>query len=138
MHTHFETPLPTLSGSSPGAADPTAAPPAGATLPFQRLDCYQVALSLARLVHSARIGDAELRDQATRAAKSAFLNLCEGLPSDQSGVRRRYFRQADGSVHEVAGALDLAGAIGALDAERARDGIALAARLRALLRGLLR
>ncbi len=53
-------------------------------------------------------------------------------------MRRRYFRQADGSVHEVAGALDLAGAIGALDAERAREGIALAARLRALLRGLLR
>ena len=138
MHTHFDAPLPTLSGSSPGAADPTAPPSVGATLPFQRLDCYQVALSLARLVHAARIGDAELRDQATRAAKSAFLNLCEGLPSDQPGVRRRYFRQADGSVHEVAGALDLAGAIGALDGERAREGIALAARLRALLRGLLR
>ncbi len=146
MHTHFETPLPTLSSPSTELADPSGPPAvrchlaaeAPSTLPFQRLDCYQVALSLARLVHAARIGDAELRDQATRAAKSAFLNLCEGLPSDQPGVRRRYFRQADGSVHEVAGALDLAGAIGALDGERAREGIALAARLRALLRGLLR
>ncbi len=149
MHTRFDAPLPTLSTPSAELADPSAPVPSAApvpspaaelpsTLPFQRLDCYQVALSLARLVHSARIGDAELRDQATRAAKSAFLNLCEGLPSDQPGVRRRYFRQADGSVHEVAGALDLANAIGALDGARAREGIALAARLRALLRGLLR
>jgi four helix bundle protein len=103
-----------------------------------KLDAYRVARELARQVSGAKIADAELRDQATRAAKSAFLNLCEGLPDDRPAVRRRYFRQADGSVHELAGALDLAAAIGALDPGLAGDAIALAARLRALLRGLMR
>ena len=103
-----------------------------------RLDVYVVARSLVRLVHSASISDAELRDQATRAAKSALLNLAEGLPSDRPAVRRRYFHQADGSVHEVAAALDCAAVIGALDEGLAQEGIALAARVRALIRGLLR
>ena len=53
-------------------------------LAFQRLDVYGSAKELARLVHLARIRDAELRDQATRASKSTFLGLCEGLPSDPS------------------------------------------------------
>ena len=59
--------------------------------PFQRLDAYRCARSLAALVHRAAIRDAELRDQATRAAKSAFLNLCEGLPDDRPAMRRKYF-----------------------------------------------
>ena len=123
----LDSPSPSESSSPPAAA-----------LPFMAMDVYRVARSLASLVHSAGIADAELRDQATRAAKSAFLNLCEGLPSDQPGLRRRYFRQADGSVHEVAGAVDLAAAIGVLDAGTAREALALAGRFRALLRGLLR
>ena len=82
--------------------------------PFQSLDAYRIARSLASLVSSAAIRDPELRDQATRAAKSAFLNLCEGLPSDRPLVRRKYFGSADGSLHEVVGAVDLASAIGAL------------------------
>jgi hypothetical protein len=49
---------------------------------FQRMDCYRVAREFAKGVHEARIRDAELRDQATRAAKSAFLGLCEGLPNE--------------------------------------------------------
>jgi four helix bundle protein len=128
MHRHFDESLQTLSNSSP---NPNA-------LPFQRLDVYRCARELARLVHVSSMADAELRDQATRAAKSAFLNLCEGLPDDRPAVRRRYFRQADGSVHEVAGALDLAAAIGALDEGAATDALALAARVRALIRGLMR
>jgi hypothetical protein len=70
-------------------------------LPFQKLDVYKAAEELARLVHEAQIRDAELRDQATRGAKSTFLGLCEGLPSDSSGVRRRHFEIANGSLHEV-------------------------------------
>jgi len=49
------------------------------TFPFQRLDVYVAARELAALVHTARIADAELRDQATRASKSVVLNLAEGL-----------------------------------------------------------
>ena len=61
---------------------------------FQQLDAYKVAREIAVRVHEARISDAELRDQATRAAKSAFLGLCEGLPNEAPGLRRRYFTQS--------------------------------------------
>ena len=37
------------------------------------------AKELATCVHQAGIRDAELRDQATRASKSTFLGICEGL-----------------------------------------------------------
>jgi four helix bundle protein len=106
--------------------------------PFQSLDIYRAARELAALVHRASIRDSELRDQATRAAKSAFLNLCEGLPDDRVAMRRKYFEQADGSLHETVGAVDLAAAIGALADERAQEIIALGARVRAMIRGLLR
>ena len=49
--------------------------------PFQQLDCYVVARDFARLVQQAAIADTELRDQVTRAAKSVFLNVSEGLPT---------------------------------------------------------
>ena len=93
-------------------------------LPFQRLDVYTVAKELAR---GARGGDrdAELRDQATRASKSTFLGLCEGLPSDSAGVRRRHFEIANNSLHEVIGAVDLADAIGVVDR---REGAATSSR----------
>ncbi len=119
--------VPLTSSSQPDAA-----------FPFQRLDAYRAARELAVLVHRASISDAELRDQATRAAKSAFLNLSEGLPDDRGTVRRKYFLQADGSLHETVGAIDLAAAIGALDERRAAEILAVAARLRAMLRGLMR
>lgn len=106
--------------------------------PFQQLDVYRFTRQLAALVHRAAIRDAELRDQATRAAKSAFLNLCEGLPDDRVATRRKYFAQADGSLHETAGAVDLAAAIGAVPEDRAAEILAVAARVRAMLRGLQR
>jgi four helix bundle protein len=128
------------SAPSPSAPRPTA--PSSALVspflfPFQRLDAYAVARTLAARVHRASIADAELRDQATRAAKSAFLNLCEGLPDDRPAMRRKYFASADGSLHEVAGAIDLASAIGALGDAEAAEILALAFRLRGILRGLL-
>ncbi len=105
---------------------------------FQKLDCYRVARDLAALVHSAGIRDAELRDQATRASKSAFLCLCEGLPNDRPSMRHKYFVEADNSLHETVGACDLACAIGALDAAAAAEVQALGLRLRRMLRGLMR
>jgi four helix bundle protein len=104
---------------------------------FQKLDCYRVAREFAKGVHEAGIRDAELRDQATRAAKSAFLGLCEGLPNVQPGLRRRYFTQANNSLHEAVGAIDLAAAIGALGSEVAQVLQSLALRLKHMLRRLL-
>ena len=105
---------------------------------FQRLDAYRVAKQLAKQVHETRIRDSELRDQATRAAKSAFLGLCEGLPSDAAGIRRRHFDIANNSLHELVGAVDLAEAIGAVDAAIALEILSLAARLKGMLRVLTR
>jgi four helix bundle protein len=107
-------------------------------LPFQKLDAYVVAKELAKLTHQAGIRDAELRDQATRAAKSAFLGLCEGLPSDASGIRKRHFDIANNSLHELIGAVDLADAIGVVDGEVASTLLGLAARLKRMLRALPR
>jgi hypothetical protein len=42
--------------------------------------------SVRRRCTRRRSRDAELRDHATRAAKSAFLGLCETLPSDAAGI----------------------------------------------------
>jgi four helix bundle protein len=120
----------------PGSVSaPTPTPTA---FPFQSLDVYRCARELAVRVHHARIGDAELRDQATRAAKSAFLNLSEGLPDDRVAMRRKYFLASDGSLHEVVAAVDLAAGIGAVGEGDAAEILALAGRLRAMLRGLLR
>ena len=105
---------------------------------FQTLDCYRVARELAAVVHRAGIRDAELRDQATRASKSAFLCLCEGLPNERASMRQKYFVEADNSLHETVGACDLALAIGALDAGTAAEVQALGLRLRRMLRGLMR
>jgi four helix bundle protein len=107
-------------------------------LPFQRLDIYKAAKELARRVHEAGIRDAELRDQATRASKSTFLGLCEGLPSDATGIRRRHFDIANNSLHEVVGAIDLAEAIGALDTEVAGAILSLATRIKRMIRALPR
>ncbi len=106
--------------------------------PFQKLEVYIQSRELAAGLHRASIGDAELRDQATRAAKSVFLNISEGLPDSQLGVRRRHFAIARNSLCEVAAAVDLAVAIGALPAAVAGELVARIQRVAALLAGLLR
>ena len=105
-------------------------------LPFQRLEIYVVAKAIAVLVHRADIGDAELRDQARRASKSAFLNLSEGLPSDSTPMRRRYVSSAAGSVCETAAAVDLAAALGLIDDFVSREVLGLCVRLKQMLRAL--
>jgi four helix bundle protein len=100
---------------------------------FQTLDCYVVAKEIARLVHLSKINDNELRDQATRASKGCFLQLCEGLPSERVAMRRRYFTLANGSLHETVGAVDLAATLGMMREEHAVAIQSLAARLKAML-----
>ena len=106
--------------------------------PFQKLEVYVQSRDLAVGVHRAGIGDAELRDQATRAAKSVFLNLAEGLPDAQLGVRRRHFAIARNSLCEVAAAVDLAVAIGALPPAVGGELVGRMQRVAVLLAGLLR
>src|SRR5689334_25164010 len=82
--------------------------------PFQKLDIYRAAREFARRVQDARIRDRELRDQATRAAKSCFLMLCEGLPNEGTAMRAKYFTESRNSLPETVGAVDLAAVIGAM------------------------
>ena len=107
-------------------------------LPFQRLDVYIVAKEFAQRVHEAKISDAELNDQATRAAKSAFLHTCEGLPNRRVAMRRRYFTGATNSLYEALGAMDLARAISAVSQQDADAAQALGVRFAQLLGALLR
>ena len=105
-------------------------------LPFQSLDVYVAARELAARAHALPLPDAELRDQLRRASKSAFLNLAEGLPADSAGLRRRAFALSAGSLCEAAAALDLASAIGLAEPGEAAALIALAARVKRMLRRL--
>jgi four helix bundle protein len=106
-------------------------------LPFQRLDVYVAAKELAQRVHAAKISDKELREQATDAAKSTFLRLCEGLPNDGPAMRRKYFVEANNSLHETIGAIDLAGSLGFMRAADAAAIQQLGARVKPMLRALL-
>ena len=105
---------------------------------FQQLDVYRAARELARLVHIARIRDRELRDQATRAAKSCFLCLCEGLPNEGTAMRHKYFTEARNSLCEAIGAVDLAAAIAVMRDEDAEVIQALGLRVRRMLTALMR
>ena len=107
-------------------------------LAFQTLDSYIAAKELARRVHLAKITDPELRDQTTQAAKSTFLNLCEGLPNTTTPMRQKYFQASQSSLYETLGAMDLAGAIGAAQPEDAAAVQELGARLMQMVHGLLR
>ena len=106
--------------------------------PFQRLDAYRVARELARCVHAAKIRDRELRDQATRAAKSCFLCLCEGLPNEGAAMHHKYFVESRNSLAETVGAIDLAAVIGVVRQDEADTIQRLGSRLRRILTALLR
>jgi len=103
-------------------------------LPFQSLDVYVAARELAARAHALPLPDEELRDQLRRASKSAFLNLAEGLPADSPGLRRRAFALSAGSLCEAA--LDLGAAIGLVPPAEAAALIALASRVKRMLRAL--
>jgi four helix bundle protein len=107
-------------------------------LPHQKLDVYRVARELALRVHAAKIRDRELRDQATRASKSCFLCLCEGLPNEGAALRHKYFVESRNSLAETVGAMDLAAAIGVVRQDDADTVQELGSRLRRMLSALMR
>ena len=90
------------------------------------------------LVEGAVIRDRELRDQATRAAKSTLLRLAEGLPHFGQGLRGKYFAEAQGSLHELVAAIDVAAAMNKIDPTVARDAAVLGLRIRKMIGRLQR
>ena len=115
--------------------------------PFMRLDVYRSARELAVRVEALGIRRASLRDQAVRACESVVLALAEGLFACPSSHRRDSARSLPSvelratrlaSLCEVAGALDLAVAVGATEAAATGEALTLAGRVRAMTVALLR
>ncbi len=106
--------------------------------PFQNLDAYRVAREIAQRVHEAKIRDRELRYQPTRASKSCFLRLSEGLPNEGSAMRQKYFVESRNSLAETVAAMDLAALIGVARQEDVNAIQELGSRLRKMLTALLR
>lgn len=76
--------------------------------PHEKLDCYQLAKTVARWTLGARWphGLSHLKDQANRAATSVPLNIAEGL--QRHGKDRSYhYSVAAGSAAELSAILDL-------------------------------
>jgi len=75
----------------------------------ERLDAYRIAVKFHRsLVPLRQIrGAADLRDQILRAAESIVLNISEGAGRFGADDKRRFYRMANGSAMECAGALTL-------------------------------
>src|SRR5512139_1668693 len=112
--------------------------PRAAALPHHKLVAYQVSLEFLAAVRAAGIRDADLRDQAMRAAKSACLNIAEGAGRKSRADKARVFAIARGEACEAVAAVEIAAAAGDAREEAARVAVRVAGRLVALLTGLAR
>ena len=99
----------------------------------ENLDVFKLAVEVARWVRDTpfRRGDADLRDQTLRAARSVVLNLAEGRARG-GDAGRNHFRVAWGSAAEACAALDL------VDLPSAAEQQQKLRRVGAMLRGLAR
>jgi len=107
-------------------------------LPHHKLIAYSVARDFLVAVIAARIRDAKLRDEATRAAKGACLNCAEGAGRVTRADKARAFTIARGEAVEAAAAVEIAALCGDASPESALAVAHLADRLVALLTGLIR
>ena len=112
----------------------TAPAPLGA-LSHHRMLVWHKALDLVRAVKASPVGDAELRDQASRACRSTALNIAEASALE-GAAKRRHFGIARGSAVETAAAYELARALG--ESVEADEVVGLAAEVAAMLTALLR
>ena len=107
-------------------------------LPHHKLIAYGVAVELLLAVKACGIRDSKLRDEATRAAKSACLNCAEGAGRVTRPDKARAFAIARGEAVEAVAAVEIAALSGDANAEAAARCIPIADRLVALLTGLIR
>src|SRR2546430_13723049 len=87
----------------------------------EKLIAWQVACELLRVVCDARIRNANLRDQAMRAAQSACLNIAEANGRVSRPDRRRVFAIARGEATEAAAAVRIAALSGGCDVRSADE-----------------
>ena len=106
-------------------------------LSHHRLRVYGKARELLRLVSRCSIGDAELRSQAGRAAKSVGCNVAEGSALE-GAAKKRHYRIARGSVVEVVAAYELAADIGETVPVGEVSRLGAAIEISSMLTGLIR
>ena len=107
------------------------------TLFHEKLIAWQVACELLLIVRNAGIRSANLRDQAMRAAQSACLNIAEANGRFSLADRRRVFAIARGEATEAAAAVNIAFLSGECSEQSAHEAGRCAARVAALLSGLI-
>jgi four helix bundle protein len=107
-------------------------------LPHEKLLAYQFALDLLKQVRALDFADAKLADQILRASKSVCLNIAEAVGRFGDADRRRVYAIARGECCEAAAAIDIALVTAECDVDRGRLARDTAARVYALLTGLIR
>ena len=108
------------------------------SLPHHGLHAYEVGVQFLLAVRDASIVDCTLRAQALRSAKSVCLNIAEAAGRVGAADRKRVFAIARGELAEAAAAVEIAALCGDVDPKHAAEVAALARRLAAIFRGLLR
>ena len=108
------------------------------SLPHHKLIAFQVAKELLIAVVAADIKDAEIKDQATRAAKGAALNTAEAAGRASPKDKARVFAIARGEAAEAAAAVEIAAALGATAESSVLAVNALSSRLCSMLTALCR
>src|SRR5580692_7416432 len=107
-------------------------------LPHHKLVAYGVAKELLVAVRETHVRDAGLRDQATRAAKSACLNTAEGAGRVSRADKARVFAIARAEAGEAAAAIEIACIGGDASEEHLARVVSIANRLIAMLTRLIR
>jgi four helix bundle protein len=97
-----------------------------------------VACELLVAVREAQIRDAKLRDEATRAAKGACLNIAEGAARVTRADKARAYAIARAEASEVGAAIEIAVLVAAASAENEAKIVGLASRVVAMLTRLVK
>lgn len=151
-------PAPSRRGAGPAPSGPAFAPAQrDAVRPDETSrgrDAYRLARTLAALVRRLEVPDPELGARAARAAEGALRSLAEGLSAERGGLARRaHLDEAERSLREAAAAIGRASsreldrsatrspagstAPRPVPRRRAREILALARRVRRMIRALL-
>jgi four helix bundle protein len=111
--------------------------PRASLLPHHRLVAYGVAVELLVAVKAANVRDANLRDQALRAAKSACLYCAEGAGRVSRADKARVFGIARGEAVEAVAAVEIAAHAGDTSHACVAECVRIGGRLVALLTGFV-
>ena len=103
------------------------------SLPHHRLQVWQLALELVRLVHQIRIADAEDRQQARKAASSCARNIAEGAARRSRADKARVYAIARGECGETVASVELSGVKGGTAEADVQRVLELGSRVSAML-----